>query len=310
MHMVSVLEKDNTILSEVLTNPDKIFFPEAGLTKKDVLTYYYLMADYILPYLRNRPMVLKRYPNGISGHSFYQKEMPAYAPTWLKSVPIYHEDAHKEVNYIAIDDPRSLLWVVNQGAIELHAWLSQVGNIDFPDLIIIDLDPEPPATFKDCLVVASLVRELLLKLGLDAWPKTSGATGMHLFIPVKPIYTFQETTEAAKELLKVILEVYPARTTMEHIIANRTGKVYLDYLQNARGRSMAFPYSIRPFPQASVSMPLSWEEVQDQQAMPVDFTVKNAWTRVQEKGDFMQGMLKENYKLDALFTLQGNPRTS
>ena len=308
--MNSVIEIDNTILTELLTNPDKIFFPEAQLTKKDILTYYYLMADYILPYLRNRPMVLKRYPNGISGHSFYQKEIPAYAPAWLKSVAIYHEEAHKEVNYIAIDDPRSLLWVVNQGAIELHAWLSQVGKIDFPDLIIIDLDPEPPATFKDCLVVASLVRELLLKLGLDAWPKTSGATGMHLFIPVKPIYSFQETTEAAKALLKVILEVYPEKTTMQHIIANRTGKVYLDYLQNARGRSMAFPFSIRPFPQATVSMPLSWEEVKQQKVTPGDFTAKNAWTRVQQKGDFMQDMLKKNYELDSLFTLRASQRTS
>lgn len=308
--MNTVLEVDNAIISEVLTNPDKMFFPEAELTKKDILTYYYLMADYILPYLRNRPLVLKRYPNGITGKSFYQKEMPSYAPVWLKSVPIYHEDANKEVNYIVIDDPRSLLWVINQGAIELHAWLSQVGNINFPDLIIIDLDPEPPAMFKDCLVVASLVRELLLKLGLDAWPKTSGATGMHLFIPIKPIYSFQETTEAAKELLKVILEVYPERTTMEHIIDKRTGKVYLDYLQNARGRSMAFPYSIRPFPQATVSMPLSWEEIQEQKVFPGDFTVKNVWARVQQKGDYMQGLLKENYKLESLLHLRGGPRTS
>lgn len=288
---------------DLLTNPNKIFFPEQGITKKDLFSYYYLMADYVLPYLKDRPFVMKRYPDGIGEGSFYQKEISPHAPDWIKSVPIPHENGGRIVNYPVVTDKESLLWLVNQGCIELHAWLSQTENFEHPDIMIIDLDPEPPATFKDSLIVAAVMRNALLKLGLDAWPKTSGSTGVHLFVPIKPKQTFREVTEAAKNLSSLILQVYPEKTTMESKIAKRTGKVYLDYLQNSRGRTMAFPYSIRPHAGAPVSTPLLWEEVENRVILPKDFTIKNIWNRVQKYGDIFSGFFKKSYDIDALLKL-------
>lgn len=289
--------------ASVLTNPEKTFFPEQGLTKKDVISYYYVMSDYILPYVKDRPFVMKRYPEGITKEGFYQKEIPSYAPKWLKSFPIYHEDGDKTVNYAVITDVRSLLWLVNQGSLELHCWLSRIDRVENPDIIIIDLDPETPATFQDVLTVSLLIRSALQQLGMDAWPKTSGATGMHLFLPIKPLYTFKETTQAVKALFKIILEVYPEKVTMEQLIKNRRGKVYLDYLQNSRGRTMAFPYSLRPFPEAPVSTPLLWSEVEEKNIVPKNFTLQNTWQRVQEYGDLLKGFFEHSYDIAPLLKL-------
>ena len=287
----------------MITNPDKLFFPDDGFTKKDIISYYFLMADYILPYIKNRPFVMKRYPEGIEAEAFYQKEIPSYAPEWIKRVSIYHDDKSKTVNYPVITDTNSLLWLVNQGALELHSWLSKVDKLENPDIMIIDLDPQPPATFLDCLRVATLIRTALLELGLDAWPKTSGSTGIHLFIPINTQYSFRETTLAAKNLFQVIQQVYPQKVTLEHIIAKRTGKIYLDYLQNSRGRTMAFPYSIRPHIGAPVSTPLLWSEVEEGLINPEGFNIKTIWRRVQELGDIMKGMFDKSYHIETLLNL-------
>lgn len=287
----------------MLTNPDKLFFPRDGFIKKDIVSYYFLMADFILPYIKNRPFVMKRYPEGIEAEAFYQKEIPSYAPEWIHKVSIYHNDKNKTINYPVITDINSLLWLVNLGALELHSWLSKVEKLEKPDIMIIDLDPQPPATFLDCLRVATLIRKALLELGLDAWPKTSGATGVHLFIPINTRYSFRETTLATKNLFQVIHQVYPQKVTLEHLIAKRTGKIYLDYLQNIRGRTMAFPYSIRPIAGAPVSTPLLWKEVEEGLINPADFNIQSIWRRVKRHGDIMKGMFDKSYNLETLLNL-------
>jgi len=293
-----------TFDGSLITRPDKLFFPQKAITKSDVAAYYMLVGKYILPWLDGRPLVMKRYPDGIDGKSFYQKEIPEYAPEWLRSVTVCHRHAGKEVNYAVVTDQKSLLWLINQGCIEIHAWLSKAGSIDCPDIIVFDLDPEPPAAFKNCLEVALIIRQVLQELEMDAWPKTSGATGMHLFVPVTPNCSFKETTLAARKISRAVLEAVPDRVTLEHKISSRTGKVYLDYLQNARGRTMVFPYSLRPIAEAPVSAPLSWEEVALGNIVPSQFNIYSVWPRLQQKGDLMAGFFARRYDLKRLLTIR------
>lgn len=289
-----------TLDGSLITRPEKLFFPQRAITKSDVIAYYMLVGKYVLPWLDGRPLVMKRYPDGIDGKSFYQKEIPEYAPEWLHSVTVYHRHAAKEVNYAVVTDQRSLLWLINQGCIELHAWLSKVGSIDYPDIMVFDLDPEPPATFQNCLDVALILRQILQGLKMDAWPKTSGATGMHLFVPVIPNCTFKETTLAARKISRAVLDAVPDKVTLEHKISNRTGKVYLDYLQNVRGRTMVFPYSLRPIAEAPVSTPLFWEEVVRGGITPAQFNMYSVWPRIQQNGDIMAGFFAQRYDLKRL----------
>ncbi|GAV24911.1 DNA polymerase [Carboxydothermus islandicus] len=290
-------------LSKIITNPDKLFYPADLIYKKDVIAYYYLMSDYILPCINNRPFVMNRFPDGITGKSFYQKEIPAYAPNFINRVAIWHGKEKKWVNYPCVANKEALLWLVNQGVIELHCWLSKVPLIENPDILVFDLDPEPPLTFKDCLPVALLLREVLLKLGLDAWPKTSGKDGLHLFVPIEPKYSFKETTRAAFNLCRLILKTYPEKVTLERVIKKRTGKVYLDYLQNTRGRTMVFPYSLRPLPKAPVSTPLLWEEVTKGEISPAEFTIKTIWERVKKYGDLWSNFHRRRYDIKPLLEL-------
>ncbi len=245
-----------------LTNLDKVFWPREGLKKAHLIKYYSEMASYILPYIRNRPLVMKRYPDGIGGFSFYQKECPSYAPDWVESYSIKH--SQKIVNYIICNDSATLIWLANQGCIEVHAWLSTLDSLDSPDLAVMDLDPAEGTDFSDVVEIAHLVYNALQFYGLDAYVKTSGSRGLHIFIPLRPALNFNEVTRCMKFIAQSVAEAYPRKATIERIVSKRYGKVYLDYLQNGRGKTMAFPYSLRPLPGAPVSAPLLWEEVAHQ----------------------------------------------
>jgi len=278
-----------------LTNLQKIFWPDRDLTKAHLIKYYLEVAPLLLPHIYNRLLVMKRYPDGIAGEYFYQKECPAYAPEWVETYPVKH--TRKVINYIVCNDTATLVWMAHQGCLEVHGWLSTVGNIDNPDLAVFDLDPADGVSFRDVLRVALIVREMLETLGIKGYPKTSGASGVHIFIPLDGGWPFAAVTAVMKFLAEKIAWAHPQIVTLERNKDRRAGKVYLDYLQNGRGKTMAFPYSVRPLPGAPVSAPLTWREVEEMQVEPNHFHLGNIGQRIKEKGDLFAGLLKEKQDL-------------
>ncbi len=267
-------------------NLDKVFWPEDGFTKGDVMRYYAEIWPVLGPHLANRPVSLVRYPEGITGDFFYQKDVPK-PPEWLTTCPIPSDG--RVIRYAVLNNPESLIWSVNLGCIELHPWLSRLDNLHRPTYIIIDLDPMEPAVFSDAVTVALRFRLLLKELGLQAFPKTSGATGVHIYIPIAPRYTFRQTGTFVKKLGEVIIQHDPQLATNERKVSERDGKVYIDHLQNLEGKTIASVYSIRPFPKAPVSIPVTWEELPD--CHPSMFTIVTAPERIQRIGDLFKPLL-------------------
>jgi len=302
--------QDSTVVVEGkeinLTNLDKEFWPGEGLTKAHLIKYYLEIAPYILPYLKNRPLVMKRYPNGIEGHFFYQKECPSYAPDWVESFAVKH--SHKIVNYIICNDTATLIWLANQGCIEVHAWLSTLDDLDSPDIAVMDLDPAEGADFSTVIEVSLLVQKALHFFNLTSFVKTSGASGLHIFVPINPDYSFSEVTEFMKHIAESIVEIYPEKATVERSVKKRYGKVYLDYLQNGRGKTMAFPYSLRPLPGAPVSAPLNWDEVLNLTSSRA-FNIRTIKSRLAElEGDRWKQMLFYLQNLDKLAEAVKGPK--
>jgi len=281
-----------------LTNLNKLIWPEEGLTKAHLIKYYSDMAPYVLPYLYNQPVVMKRYPDGPAGEPFYQKESPDYAPAWIQRQPVEHSE--KVVNYIVCNNKATLVWLANQACIEMHAWLALVENLESPDLAVMDLDPAEGATFADTLEIARLVERALEEFGLQSFPKTSGASGLHLFIPIKPLYPWRQVTAAMKYIAELVAEAHPDGATTERSVDRREGKVYLDYLQSGRGKTMAFPYCLRPLPGAPVSTPLCWREVEEGDNRPRDFNIETIFERLKMHGDIYNGVLGPRQFLDRL----------
>lgn len=283
-----------------LTNLDKVIWPE-GLTKAHLVKYYSDIAPYILPHLCNRPVVMKRYPDGLNGETFYQKEIPDYAPDWVARRPVVHTE--KVINYIICNNRATLIWLANQACIEMHAWLARLENLECPDLAVMDMDPAEGATFNDILEIALLVKRILDEFGIESFPKTSGSRGLHLFIPLNPVYPWQKVTGAMKYVAELALKVYPDKVTLERKVEKRAGKVYLDYLQNGRGKTMAFQYSLRPRSGAPVSAPLLWTEVEKGGFVPEDYNINNILDRVSRLGDAFDGVLKKRQSLDILLNM-------
>lgn len=280
-----------------LTNLDKTIWPE-GLTKAHLVKYYSDVAPYILPHLFNRPIVMKRYPHGLAGEAFYQKEIPDYAPDWIARQPVEHTE--KVINYIICNNKATLIWLVNQACIEMHAWLARLENLECPDIAVMDLDPAEGASFSDILEIALLVKRILDEFGIESFPKTSGSRGLHLFIPLAPVYSWQKVTGAMKYVAELAQKVYPDKITLERKVDKRAGKVYLDYLQNGRGKTMAFQYSLRPRPGAPVSTPLLWTEVEKGGFGPGDYNINTVFARFGRMGDIYEGVLKKKQSLDRL----------
>ena len=246
---------------------------------------------------------MSRYPDGIYGEMFYQKECPGYAPEWLKTYPVESPDVGKVINYIICDDLPTLMWLANQACIELHIWLAKVPKINCPDIMVFDLDPMPPADFTDTLEVSLLIKGALDQFGLRGYPKTSGATGMHIFVPVKPDYNYGEVRDAVQFICRQVHRIFPRKTTMERLVADREGKVYLDYLQNTRGKTMTFHYSIRPLPGVPVSTPLTWDEVREGLVRPADFNTHNIMERIRQVGDLYRDFLGPGQSLENLVSM-------
>jgi bifunctional non-homologous end joining protein LigD len=281
-----------------LKNLDKVFWPE-GYTKGDLIKFYDEAAPCILPHLKGRPVVMNRFPDGVGGENFYQKECPDYAPEWIKTVPVAHRDAGKIVNYIVCDDKPTLLWLASQGCIEIHAWLAIREDLARPDIAVLDLDPMPGAPFPAVVEAALLLRETLTQFGLRGYPKTSGAEGLHIFIPIKQEHTHQEVARAMGAVAKLVAAVYPL-STVERVVKKRGARVYLDYLQNGYGKTMAFPYSVRPLPGAPVSTPVDWEELERRDWQPKDFNILTLPRRLKARGEAWEGYYTRRQDLRAL----------
>ena len=243
-----------------VTNPDKVFWPDTGYTKGDLIAYYRAVAPFLLPYLKDRPLVLTRYPDGIDGKSFYQKDAPVYAPDWLRLEGLWSEGSAREIRYFIIESEEGLAYIANMAAIPLHIWSSRVPSLQQPDWCILDLDPKG-APFTHVVEVARAIHRLCNQVGLPHFAKTSGSTGLHVLIPLGARYTHEQSRSMAELLANWAVKELPELATVERKLDARDGKVYVDYLQNGHGRLLVAPYSVRPVAGATVSMPLHWNQV-------------------------------------------------
>jgi bifunctional non-homologous end joining protein LigD len=243
-----------------LSNPEKVFWPEEGYTKTDLYEYYRMVAPWILPFLADRPLVLTRYPDGIDGKSFYQKNAPVSTPEWIRTVPVHSEGSDKQIEYFVCDDEASLLYLANLGSIPLHVWASRAPELDKPDWCILDLDPKG-APFEHVVEIARCVHRLCDEIDLPNFVKTSGSSGLHVLLPLGRAFDFEQSRVLGELLARLVVEQLPGLATVTRSIDDREGKVYIDFLQNRRGQLLASPYSVRPVPGALVSAPLKWSEV-------------------------------------------------
>lgn len=277
-----------------ISNPEKVFFPQVGLTKGDLVRYYLEVADCALPHLRRRLFHMVRYPNGVEGDFFHQKRVPAH-PEYVGEQFVQFPSGHSTV-FAVVDNAAALAWVINLGCIELHTWHSRVADIEKPDYLLIDLDPTTDGQWPYVREIALVVREVMDELGLASYPKTSGATGLHIMAPIKPELRFPDVRRFAKALAEEVErrvgDQEIATTTWR--VADRRG-VFVDFGQNSRDKTIACAYSVRPTPDARVSAPLAWEEVPS--VDPADFTVQTMRERIGGVGDLTTGMWRRKASL-------------
>jgi bifunctional non-homologous end joining protein LigD len=271
-----------------LTNLDKIFWPKEKYTKGDLIEYYRKMWPFLKKYLKDRPQSLNRFPNGIKGESFYQKDLKS-VPPYGKTVQVYAESEQKMINYFIANNQESLLYLVNLGCIEINVWNARYQNPDYPDYMVLDLDPEN-ISFQKVVETALVIRDILDKADIESYCKTSGATGLHIYVPLGAKYSTRQVIEFAKIIAYLTHQRLPNITSVERSPSQRSKRVYLDYLQNRRHQTMATPYSVRPRKGAPVSTPLTWEEVKPG-LDPGDFTMKNIFRRLDRVGDLWKGVL-------------------
>lgn len=275
------------------TNTDKIFWPDEGYTKGDVIDYYNRMYQYIMPYLKGRPESLKRNPNGINGQAFFQKDAGEHAPEWVDTFKVWSESNDKQIDYIVCNNKPTLLYLANLGCIELNPWNSRTVKPDNPDYCILDLDPSDNNTFDQVIETALAVKEVLDKAGVASYCKTSGATGLHVYIPLGAKYDYEQCRQFAQLVAQMTNELVPDFTTLERSLSKRRkDQLYIDYLQNKKGQTLAAAYSIRPKPGATVSTPLDWKEVKIG-LDPHAFNINTIQQRVEKKGDLWAPVLKK-----------------
>lgn len=272
------------------TNLSKIYWPKEKIAKRDLINYYYQAAPYILPYLKGRPQSLNRFPNGINGKSFYQKDVTGKIPDWIDTFPYRSQDEDKDKNFMVCNDEATLLYMANLGCIEINPWSSTVKKPDNPDWCIIDLDPGKRTGFEQVIEAAQVTGELLEKAGIACYPKTSGSTGIHIYIPLGAAYSYEQSKEFARLIVTLVHQQIPEFTSIERSVSGRKGKMYLDFLQNRPQATLAAPYSVRPKPGATVSMPLHWDEVKKGLTMQ-DFTIQNTIGLLKKRGDLFKPVL-------------------
>ncbi len=284
-----------------LTNLDKLFWPQLGITKRDLLQYYADVAPFLLPHLRDRAMVMKRYPNGAAGDFFFMKRAPKPRPEWIEICFIGHPSGNV-IDFPTIQDLPSLLWVVNLGCIDLNQWYARCDDVDRPDYLHFDLDPVPGANFDRVRETALIVRDTLEALRMPSYAKTTGSKGIHVYVPIVRGPTQKEVWSIAKELARLLAATHPKLFTAEYKVAKRPrGRVLVDYNQNAWGRTLASVYSVRPTIHASVSTPVTWREIKTGIKIE-DFRIANVPARLRKMGDLWKPLVasRKRFRLDSL----------
>jgi bifunctional non-homologous end joining protein LigD len=285
-----------------LTNPQKLYWPDDKITKGDLVNYYSEIAPTILPYLKDRPQSMHRFPNGINGPSFYQKDLDIETvPTWLHTEKVYSDSNQAEIDYLICNDRETLMYMANLGCIEIHPWNSKYTSLENPDWLVIDLDPDDIA-FTEVVKCAQATKKVFDKLGMDAYCKTSGATGLHIFAPLAAKYEYGVVRNFAQLVARQIHHMLPETTSLERQPKNRSGKIYIDFLQNSKGQTLAAPYSLRPRPGATVSTPLEWSEV-NARLDPKNFTIKNTMKRLDKKDDLWKAVIGKGNDLKKAFRI-------
>lgn len=279
-----------------LTNPQKIYWPKEGITKGEMLAYYERMAPVILPYLKNRPLSLKRNPGGITDKGFFQKDADDNTPEWITTTKIFAESTQKIVRYIVCNDKATLLYLANLGCIEMNPWNSTIKDLDKPNYLILDIDPAEKSTFDQVVETAQVIGSILEKAGATSYCKTSGASGLHVYIPLGAKYSYEQARQFGELVASLAQQQLPSFTSLERNLSKRGQKIYIDYLQNSRGQTLASAYSLRPVPGAQVSTPLLWKEVK-KGIRPSQFTIYNIEERVKKLGDVFYMVLKKGINL-------------
>ncbi|WP_018133289.1 non-homologous end-joining DNA ligase [Effusibacillus pohliae] len=287
-----------------VTNLGKLLWPEAGITKADYIQYVIDMAPCLIRHLQDRPLTVVRFPHGIHADSFYQKNAPKDTPEWVQTFAVYSKESKRDIHYILANNTATLIWLANQACIELHPWYSKIQNPDSPTNIAIDLDPTVP-DFEKVRKVAFCIKEILDNLRFPSYPKTSGATGLQIFIPLRSGFTFRETRVITEFIARYMANRYPDLVTIERLVKDRGDKVYVDYLQHAPGKTLVGAYSPRPVPDATVSAPVTWEELV-QGAVPEDFTIRTMPERVKKVGDLFAPMEQEGIDITHILHLIRN----
>ena len=288
-----------------LTNQNKVYFPDDNITKGDVVNYYKEIAEIMLPYLVDRPQSMNRFPNGIKGISFYQKDVDVEkVPLWLKTTKVYSESNEEYINYLLCNDKATLVYMANLGCIEINPWNSTVKNLENPDWVVIDLDPGK-IDFKEVVKAALVVKQVMDEFEIDCYCKTSGATGLHVYIPLQANYSYDTVKIFAELIANRVNTRLPGTTSIKRPVKNRQNKIYVDFLQNRRGQTLAAPYSVRPKPGATVSTPLEWKEV-NAKLLPSDFTIRNTFKRIERKGDLWKPVIGKGAELEKIISQFSN----
>ena len=276
-----------------LTHLDKLYWPREKISKGDLIHYYESVARYLLPYLKNRPLVMRRFPNGIQGESFYQKDAGAHVPSFVRTKKVHH--AERDISYILVQNIQTLLYVANLGSIELHPFHSRAQALEKPDYLIFDLDPEK-ISFDRVVDAAQAIHELLEEIGISSVCKTSGGTGLHIYVPLGAKYDYKQVKAFAGRVAAIVHARTSSFTSLARKPEQREKRVYLDILQNAKGQTAASVYSVRAKPGAPVSTPLAWKEVKAG-LDPSDFTIRTVPGRLLKKGDLFKAVLQKGIDL-------------
>jgi bifunctional non-homologous end joining protein LigD len=281
-----------------LTNLDKVLFPEDRYTKRDLIRYYVQVGPVMIPHYKDRPLSMNPHPDGIHGKSYWVKDKPAYAPDWIPT--FRYQDQKSLKDWILIEEVATLAWLANHAVIDMHPWYSRFDKPEYPDWSVVDLDPAEGATFKDVIAVAKVLKSALDHLGLKALLKTTGQTGLHIYIPIERRYTLEESRNFVAKLAHLIAELMPDKVTEVWEVKRRTGKIRIDYTQNVINKTLAGPYSVRPAIHAPVSTPISWKELDDARLRPDKWTVKTIGDRLLEVGDLFHDALTLRQRLPAI----------
>jgi bifunctional non-homologous end joining protein LigD len=282
------------------TNLNKIYYPEEGYTKRDLINYYHQVAGLILPYLRDRALSLRRYPDGIHGESFFQKDASEHFPDWLRVEPIHSAHNDAPIHFVVANDLPSLLYLANLGCIDQNPWMSRIASIDHPDFLLIDLDPQE-CNYDKIIEAALLVRQKLDAVGLTGYPKTTGGDGMHIYVPLEPVYTFEQVRSFAQVIYHLVAMERPDLFTTHRAVSKREkNRVYFDYAQLSSGKTISAPYVLRAYPGAPVATPLEWREVRVG-LTPQQFHLRNALERFARVGDLFAGVLDNLQRLEEPF---------